>query len=100
MKIGFNMFLWTGHVTEEHQPIMAALKKQGYDGVQIPVLEGDSSHYSGLKKMIRSMPILKKNMLPIVLDRRPSGSVMFIFPKMTEALPAKDILTGPQYFAN
>ena len=47
-----------------------------------------------------SMPILKKNMLPIVLDRRPSGSVMFIFPKMTEALPAKDILTGPQYFAN
>ena len=55
MKIGFNMFLWTGHVTEEHQPIMAALKKQGYDGVQIPVLEGDPSHFSGLKKTLDDM---------------------------------------------
>ena len=55
MKIGFNMFLWTGHVTEEHQPIMAALKKQGYDGVQIPVLEGDPSHYSRLKEMLDDM---------------------------------------------
>jgi len=57
MKIGFNMFLWTGHVTEEHQPIMAALKKQGYDGVQIPVLEGDSSHYSHLKKMLGDLEL-------------------------------------------
>ena len=55
MKIGFNMFLWTGHVTEEHQPTMAALKKQGYDGVQIPVLEGDVSDYSRLKKMLDDM---------------------------------------------
>ena len=55
MKIGFNMFLWTGHVTEEHQPIMAALKQQGYDGVQIPILEGDPAHYSGLKKMLDDM---------------------------------------------
>ena len=29
MKIGFNMFLWAGHVTEEHQPIMATLKNKG-----------------------------------------------------------------------
>ena len=55
MKIGFNMFLWTGHVTEEHQPIMAALKKQGYDGVQIPILEGDPAHYRSLKEMLDGM---------------------------------------------
>ncbi len=55
MKIGFNMFLWTGHVTEEYQPIMADLKKYGYNGVQIPILEGDPSHYSHLKKMLDDM---------------------------------------------
>jgi D-psicose/D-tagatose/L-ribulose 3-epimerase len=57
MKIGFNMFLWTGHVTEEHQPIMAALKKQGYDGVQIPVLEGEISHFKQLKKMLGDLEL-------------------------------------------
>jgi D-psicose/D-tagatose/L-ribulose 3-epimerase len=55
MKIGFNMFLWTGHVTEEHQPIMEALKRHGYDGVQIPVLEGEPSHYGHLKGMLDDM---------------------------------------------
>ena len=57
MKIGFNMFLWTGHVTEEHQPIMATLKKQGYDGVQIPVLEGEIPHFKQLKKMLGDLEL-------------------------------------------
>jgi len=65
MKIGFNMFLWTGHVTEEHQPIMAALKKQGYNGVQIPILEGDPSHFSDLKKMLDDMG-LERTALTII----------------------------------
>ncbi len=57
MKIGFNMFLWTGHVTEEHQPIMSALKEKGYDGVQIPVLEGEVSHFEHLKKMLEDLEL-------------------------------------------
>jgi len=36
MKIGFNMLLWTTHVTKEHLPILETLKKVGYDGVEIP----------------------------------------------------------------
>jgi D-psicose/D-tagatose/L-ribulose 3-epimerase len=27
MKYGFNLLLWTGHVTDEHLPLMRAIKK-------------------------------------------------------------------------
>lgn len=48
MKYGFNLLLWTGHVTEEHVPIFKALKKAGYDGVEFPLFEGTPDHYARL----------------------------------------------------
>jgi D-psicose/D-tagatose/L-ribulose 3-epimerase len=48
MKYGFNLLLWTGHVTEDHLPILKALKKAGYDGVELPLFEGTPDHYAKL----------------------------------------------------
>ena len=48
MKYGFNLLLWTGHVTDEHLPIFTALKKAGYDGVELPLFEGTPDHYARL----------------------------------------------------
>ncbi len=48
MKYGFNLLLWTGHVTEEHLPIFKALKKAGYDGVEFPLFDGTPDHYARL----------------------------------------------------
>ncbi len=48
MKYGFNMLLWTPHVTRDHLPIIHALKKTGYDGVEIPMFEGTPEHYAWL----------------------------------------------------
>ncbi len=48
MKTGMNLLLWTTHVTEQHFPLLAKLKQAGFDGVEIPVFEGDAGHY---KKM-------------------------------------------------
>ena len=48
MKYGFNLLLWTGHVTDEHLPIFRALKKAGYDGVELPLFEGTPDHYARL----------------------------------------------------
>ena len=31
MKIGFNLLLWTGHVTQENFPLFKKLKAVGYD---------------------------------------------------------------------
>ena len=41
MKIGLNMMLWTTHVTEAHFPLFDRLKAVGYDGVEIPILQGN-----------------------------------------------------------
>ena len=49
MKIGMNMLLWTGHVTEEHVPTLKALKATGFDGVEIPVFDpSDKGHFKWL----------------------------------------------------
>ena len=41
MKLGFNLLLWTTHVLDEHVPLFDRLKATGYDGVEIPLFEGD-----------------------------------------------------------
>ncbi len=53
MKIGFNLLLWTTHVTDAAMGHIAALKRAGYDGVEIPVFEGDVAHYQRLGAALR-----------------------------------------------
>jgi len=53
MKAGFNLLLWTTHVTDEHLLLLGALKAAGYDGVEVPVFEGDVGHFRKLGQAIR-----------------------------------------------
>ena len=54
MKIGFNLLLWTGHVTEEHFATIESLKKAGYDGVELPIFDVSSpAHYAQIGKLLR-----------------------------------------------
>ena len=48
MKLGFNLLLWATHVTDEHWPIIEDIKATGYDGVEVPMFEGDPEHYRKL----------------------------------------------------
>jgi D-psicose/D-tagatose/L-ribulose 3-epimerase len=49
MKVGMNLLLWTGHVSDEHLPVIEALKATGFDGVEVPVFDpSDVSHYRRL----------------------------------------------------
>jgi D-psicose/D-tagatose/L-ribulose 3-epimerase len=45
MKTSMNLLLWTGHVTAEHFALLARLKKAGFDGVEVPLFEGNLAHY-------------------------------------------------------
>ncbi len=49
MKIGMNMLLWTTHVTDEHYPQLERIKAAGFDGVEIPLFEGDDAHFEKLR---------------------------------------------------
>ena len=53
MKTGFNMLLWTGHVTEDDFPRLDVLKKAGFDGVEIPLFGGDVPHFEKVGKAIK-----------------------------------------------
>lgn len=57
MKTGMNLFLWTTHVTPKHFPILANLKKAGYDGVEVPLFEGDASHYKTIRKELDNLEL-------------------------------------------
>ena len=52
MKTGMNLLLWTTHVTDALFPLLAKLKATGYDGVEIPLFEGDVDHYKRLGDII------------------------------------------------
>jgi D-psicose/D-tagatose/L-ribulose 3-epimerase len=53
MRTGFNLLLWTIHVTEEHFPLLETLKATGYDGVEIPLFEGEVGHFERVGRAIR-----------------------------------------------
>jgi D-psicose/D-tagatose/L-ribulose 3-epimerase len=55
MKTGMNLLLWTTHVTAEHFPILAKLKQAGFDGVEVPVFEGDVAHYQTIRKELDNL---------------------------------------------
>jgi D-psicose/D-tagatose/L-ribulose 3-epimerase len=54
MKIGMNLLLWTAKAGEAHYPLLAQLKKMGYDGVEIPVFEGTSRDYKAVGAELRN----------------------------------------------
>ena len=45
MRTGMNLLLWTTHVTAEHFPTIGKLKEAGFDGVELPLFDGDAAHY-------------------------------------------------------
>ena len=52
MKTGFNLLLWTGHVTAEHMAILKGIKKAGYDTVEIPIFEGTPDYFARLGEQL------------------------------------------------
>ncbi|MDE2403178.1 MAG: sugar phosphate isomerase/epimerase [Sphingomonadales bacterium] len=68
MKIGMNMLLWTGHVTEDHAPTMAAIKQTGFDGVEIPIFDAsDPAHYRRLGAILDDLG-LERTFVALIPD--------------------------------
>ena len=49
MKIGMNLLLWTGFVTEADFATMAKIKAAGFDGVELPLFDGTAEHYKTIR---------------------------------------------------
>ena len=68
MKVGMNMLLWTGHVTQEHVPVLEALKATGFDGVEIPMFDvSDEGHVRGLAGVLDQIG-LERTVVALIPD--------------------------------
>jgi len=108
MKVGMNLLLWTAYVTEEHFPILEKIKKTGYDGVEIPLFDGDAEHYKKIKKELDNLglgctavTVVNASTNPISPDAavRQAGLERIKWAlDMTSALGG-DVLAGPYHSA-
>ncbi|HMC65811.1 MAG TPA: TIM barrel protein, partial [Gemmataceae bacterium] len=55
MKTSMNLLLWATHVTEQHFPLLGKLKQTGFDGVEIPIFDGDDNHYKRIRKELDNL---------------------------------------------
>jgi D-psicose/D-tagatose/L-ribulose 3-epimerase len=72
MKIGFNLLLWTPHVTKAHQALLKDIKKTGYDGVELPLFEGTPDYYAAIGDMLDEIG-LERTVVTIIpsVDKNP-----------------------------
>ncbi len=77
MQIGFNLLVATGHVTADHYPLLDRLKRLGYDGVELPIFEGEVAHYHELGRVLRDkglrstfVTIVNEDTNPVSADAR------------------------------
>lgn len=56
MKIGFNLLLWSTHVSEADFPVLEKLKATGYDGVELPVFDtSDLAHFEKIGSALKDL---------------------------------------------
>ena len=106
MRVGMNMLLWTSHVKADHFPIFAKLKASGFDGVEIPIFEGDEAHYTSIGRQLMregmscsTITVCNPDANPISPDSSERSKALdrlkYVL-DMTAAVGA-DVLCGPYY---
>jgi D-psicose/D-tagatose/L-ribulose 3-epimerase len=106
MLTGMNLLLWTSHVTPTHFPILHELAECGFDGVEVPIFEGDEAHYTNLGKEIQkaglkcsTITVCIPDANPISKDAAERGKALdrlkYVL-DMTAAVGG-DVLCGPYY---
>lgn len=73
MKYGMNLLLWTTEVTDAHGPILETLKKQGYDGVELPVFELDAGKFKALGQRLDNIGLQRTAVTVCTAEANPIG---------------------------
>ena len=54
-----SMLLWTPRVTAEHLLILEQLADLGFDGVEVPITEGEDHDYAELHRMLEDLGLAR-----------------------------------------
>jgi D-psicose/D-tagatose/L-ribulose 3-epimerase len=74
MLTGMNLLLWTGHVSAEHFPLFAKLKKAGYDGVELPLFDGKLAHYKMVREELENHGLRCTTVTVVNADTNPASA--------------------------
>ncbi len=103
-----NMLLWTTSVTEEHLPILEDIKATGFDGVEIPIGDGDLADYQAIGRMLSSLDLGCTAVTSIFDDGNPVSPDPAIRAKAVDQLKWRidmgaamgvDVIAGPYHSA-
>lgn len=106
MRIGMNLLLWTTHATSEHFPLFDKFAALGFDGVEVPIFEGEEAHYRNLGKEIAraglkctTITVCPPDANPISRDAalRARGLDRLKWVLDRSAAVGSDLLCGPYY---
>ena len=105
MKIGMCMFLWTTNVTREHEQLLRDIKATGFDGVEVPVFEGEPSDYARLGALLDSIGLERtavsaigdpaKNLISADAGERAAGIAYMKWAIDCAVALGADLLSGP-----
>ena len=68
MRAGINLLLWTGHVTDQHLPVLELLRGIGYDLVEVPVMTGRVAHYAALGRRLDDLGLARTSSMAFTDD--------------------------------
>jgi D-psicose/D-tagatose/L-ribulose 3-epimerase len=55
MRFGMNLLLWTGDVTDSHFPLLADIKRWGFDGVEMLLFSPDNAQLSRTRRELGNL---------------------------------------------
>src|SRR4051812_30856653 len=106
MRIGINLLLWTSHFSEKQFPILDKLAGYGFDGVEVPIFEGDAPHYAGVGRAIEraglkcsTLTVCPPGANPISKDASERAAALDRLKWVLDmtAIVGGDVLCGPVY---
>lgn len=108
MKIGMNLLLWTTDVNEKLYPIVEKLKETGFDGVEVPIGDEGTHHYTSLGNKLKELDLGCTCVTSIFEDGNPASSDPAIRAKAVDQLKWRidmgkelgaEVICGPYHSA-
>jgi D-psicose/D-tagatose/L-ribulose 3-epimerase len=71
VKLGLNLFLWSGQATEALIPVLEKVKKWGFDGVEFPLFHTDEGVYRKLRDKLDRLDLKCTGCTVAMPDKNP-----------------------------
>jgi D-psicose/D-tagatose/L-ribulose 3-epimerase len=104
MRFGICLYLWTTDLTDEYLPLIGALRRLGYDGVEVPLSSGNSCDYRRIRQVLDDEGMACTTIINVGADRdtvspdpvvRRAALDELTFGIETSALLGSDVMAGP-----